>query len=266
MPSHGAPSEPIDLRMSAARAADDLRPEEDHGRVPELQRSAQGRRLDLRQVRRAGRRRRHGRGARRRRRLPRRLRRRRGSAARRLRRSPAWGGDYQARRGVRRRAPAPPACSSSVLIIAVVAVVAVVAGVVLRAPRTGDVPARSSSAPGRRPRRRASPPPSSPRRTTPSPRHLSGSQATQKVTVPAHLDGTELVVTMDDFSQIAGEANAEQFKATLKALAGDFKLIFSSVDATHLTCGSWARRPRGRTSTRPSRWPRTPPGRREQPE
>ena len=29
---------------------------------------------------------------------------------------------------------------------------------------------------------------------------------------------------MDDFSQIAGEANAEQFKATLKALAGDFKI------------------------------------------
>jgi hypothetical protein len=63
---------------------------------------------------------------------------------------------------------------------------------------------------------------------------LSGSQADQKVTVPAHLDGAELVVTMDDFSQIAGEANAERFKETLKALAGDFKLVFSSVDATHL--------------------------------
>ena len=63
---------------------------------------------------------------------------------------------------------------------------------------------------------------------------ISGEQATQKVTVPAHLDGTELVITMDDFSQIAGEANAEQFKATLKALAGDFKIVFSSVDATHL--------------------------------
>ena len=60
------------------------------------------------------------------------------------------------------------------------------------------------------------------------------SQASQKVTVPARLDGAELVVTMDDFSHIAGEANAEQFKAALKALAGDFKLVFSGVDATHL--------------------------------
>ena len=52
--------------------------------------------------------------------------------------------------------------------------------------------------------------------------------------MPAHLDGTDLVITMDDFSQMAGEGNAEAFKATLKALAGDFKMIFSSVDATHL--------------------------------
>ena len=41
---------------------------------------------------------------------------------------------------------------------------------------------------------------------------LVGNQATQKVTVPAHLDGKDLVITLDDFSQIAGEANAEQFK------------------------------------------------------
>ena len=63
---------------------------------------------------------------------------------------------------------------------------------------------------------------------------LSGNEASQKVTVPAHLDGTELVITVDDFSRMAGEANAEQFKETLKALAGDFKLVFSSVDAAHL--------------------------------
>lgn len=63
---------------------------------------------------------------------------------------------------------------------------------------------------------------------------LNGNDASQKVSVPAHLDGKELVVTMDDFSQIAGEGNADQFKATLEALAGDFKLVFSSVDATHL--------------------------------
>lgn len=63
---------------------------------------------------------------------------------------------------------------------------------------------------------------------------ITGNDESQKITVPAHLDGTDLVITMDDFSQIAGEGNAETFKATLQALAGDFKMVFSSVDATHL--------------------------------
>ncbi len=63
---------------------------------------------------------------------------------------------------------------------------------------------------------------------------ITGNDESQKITVPAHLDGTDLVITMDDFSQIAGEGNAEAFKATLEALAGDFKMVFSSVDATHL--------------------------------
>ena len=63
---------------------------------------------------------------------------------------------------------------------------------------------------------------------------LTGNDAAQKVTVPAHLDGDELLITVDDFSQMAGAANAEAFKAALTALAGDFKLVFSSVDATHL--------------------------------
>jgi hypothetical protein len=63
---------------------------------------------------------------------------------------------------------------------------------------------------------------------------MSGNDENQKVTVPAHLDGTELVITMDDFSQMAGAGNAEAFKAMLKALAGDFTMRFSSVDATHV--------------------------------
>ena len=63
---------------------------------------------------------------------------------------------------------------------------------------------------------------------------ISGNEQGQTITVPAHLDGTDLVITVDDFSQMAGEANAEAFKATLQALAGDFEMIFSSVDATHL--------------------------------
>ena len=52
--------------------------------------------------------------------------------------------------------------------------------------------------------------------------------------MPAHLDGVDLVITMDDFSQIAGEANAQRFRDALEALAGDFRMVFTSVDATHL--------------------------------
>ncbi len=63
---------------------------------------------------------------------------------------------------------------------------------------------------------------------------LTGNDPAQKVTVPAHLDGEELLITVDDFSQMAGAGNAEAFKAALTALAGDFKLVFSSVDATHV--------------------------------
>ena len=63
---------------------------------------------------------------------------------------------------------------------------------------------------------------------------ISGNDQSQKVTVPAHVDGADLVITMDDFSQMAGAGNAEAFKATLEALAGDFTLRFSSVDATRV--------------------------------
>ena len=63
---------------------------------------------------------------------------------------------------------------------------------------------------------------------------LAGGQASQKVTVPAHIDGDELVITVDDFATLAGEANADAFKDTLKALAGDFRLIFRSIDPTHV--------------------------------
>jgi hypothetical protein len=64
---------------------------------------------------------------------------------------------------------------------------------------------------------------------------LSGSQQGQKVTVPAHLDGKDLVITLDDFSQMAGEASADQLKDALKALAGDFRMVFSSVDPGNLS-------------------------------
>jgi hypothetical protein len=64
---------------------------------------------------------------------------------------------------------------------------------------------------------------------------LSGSRQGQQVTVPAHLDGKELVITLDDFSQMAGEANADRLKDALKALAGDFRMVFASVSPTNLS-------------------------------
>ena len=64
---------------------------------------------------------------------------------------------------------------------------------------------------------------------------LSGSQQGQKATVPAHLDGKELVITVDDFSKLAGEANADRFKDALKALAGDFRMVLSSVTPDNLS-------------------------------
>jgi hypothetical protein len=64
---------------------------------------------------------------------------------------------------------------------------------------------------------------------------LGGSQQGQSVTVPAHLDGVDLVITLDDFSQMAGEANADRMKDALKALAGDFRMVFTSVDANDVS-------------------------------
>jgi hypothetical protein len=64
---------------------------------------------------------------------------------------------------------------------------------------------------------------------------LSGSQPSQKVTVPAHLDGKDLVITLEDFSKLAGEANADRIKDALKALAGDFRMVFSSVTPNDLS-------------------------------
>jgi hypothetical protein len=64
---------------------------------------------------------------------------------------------------------------------------------------------------------------------------LAGAQQGQSVTVPAHLDGMDLVITVDDFSQMAGEANADRLKDALKALAGDFRMVFVSVDANDLS-------------------------------
>jgi hypothetical protein len=74
---------------------------------------------------------------------------------------------------------------------------------------------------------------------------LSGSQQSQKVSIPAHLDGKDLVITLDDFSQMGGEASAGQLKTALNALAGDFKMIISSVDATNLSLQIVGKSPSG---------------------
>jgi len=63
---------------------------------------------------------------------------------------------------------------------------------------------------------------------------ITGSQATQKMTVPAQIDGDDLEITVDDLATLAGEASAERFKDTLEALYGDFTIVFAGVDATHL--------------------------------
>jgi hypothetical protein len=158
---------------------------------------------------------------------------------------PAWSRDYQAAPP----ADAPTSAGSSgllklVLVVAVVAVIAVVLVwfFVLRGPATtGEEFLGTWTATTQKGIATA----------VIAQKHdaftvtLSGNRASQKVTIPAHLDGAELVITMDDFSQIAGEANAEQFKATLKALAGDFKLVFRSADATHLDLSIVGKSPSG---------------------
>jgi hypothetical protein len=53
--------------------------------------------------------------------------------------------------------------------------------------------------------------------------------------VPAHMDGADLVVTVDDFLKASGDkAQAAQLKAAFEALIKDFRLVFTLQDATHL--------------------------------
>ena len=53
--------------------------------------------------------------------------------------------------------------------------------------------------------------------------------------VPAHRDGADLVITMDDFVKASGnEDQASQAKALFEALIKDFRLVFTLQDSTHL--------------------------------
>jgi hypothetical protein len=58
---------------------------------------------------------------------------------------------------------------------------------------------------------------------------------TKSTTVPAHMDGADLVVTVDDFIKASGDkAKAAQLKAAFETLIKDFRLVFVLQDATHL--------------------------------
>ncbi len=53
--------------------------------------------------------------------------------------------------------------------------------------------------------------------------------------VPAHLDGADLVITVDDFVKASGDAaQAAQLKAIFEAIIKDFRLVFTLQDSTHL--------------------------------
>jgi len=61
----------------------------------------------------------------------------------------------------------------------------------------------------------------------------SGSE--KAYTIPAHLDGSELVITVDDFVKATGdEEKAAQAKVIFETLIKDFRIVFSVKDPTHL--------------------------------
>ena len=58
---------------------------------------------------------------------------------------------------------------------------------------------------------------------------------TKSYTVPAHMDGTDLVITVDDFIKASGnQEQASQAKALFEAIIKDFRLVFTLQDSTHL--------------------------------
>lgn len=58
---------------------------------------------------------------------------------------------------------------------------------------------------------------------------------TKSTVVPAHMEGADLVVTVDDFIKASGDKQeAAQLKAAFETLIKDFRLVFSLQDATHM--------------------------------
>jgi len=62
---------------------------------------------------------------------------------------------------------------------------------------------------------------------------LAATQSGQTATVPAHLDGKELVITPGDFSSSV-DTNAKRLGLALRLYAGDFRIALASVDPTHV--------------------------------
>ena len=59
--------------------------------------------------------------------------------------------------------------------------------------------------------------------------------AEKTYTIPAHLDGSNLVITVDDFIEASGnEEQAAQAKAVFETIIKDFRLVFTLDDPTHL--------------------------------
>ncbi|MCX6363388.1 MAG: zinc ribbon domain-containing protein [Actinobacteria bacterium] len=54
-------------------------------------------------------------------------------------------------------------------------------------------------------------------------------------TIPAHLDGSDLAITVDDFVKATGDKEkAAQAKAIFETLIKDFRIVFTVKDPTHL--------------------------------
>jgi len=61
------------------------------------------------------------------------------------------------------------------------------------------------------------------------------SGAKKSTVVPAHMDGADLVVTVDDFIKASGDqAQTARLKAAFELLIKDFRLVFTLQDPTHL--------------------------------
>jgi hypothetical protein len=62
------------------------------------------------------------------------------------------------------------------------------------------------------------------------------SGAQKSYTVPAHMDGAELVITVDDFLKATGSPDqAARAKAVFESIIKDFRLVFALKDSTHLS-------------------------------